>query len=125
MDIYKALGEERPEWHDKAACRGMTRSFWNASIEDQKSVCKGTIAPWAKPCPVAEECLQDFVAVTIRRSSLIDASFNTTVYGGYSPEQLLVITRQVRREMKEENANPGSTESTSTSEDSSGYENCG
>jgi hypothetical protein len=78
----------------------MKEAFWNASSEVQKQICNGTIAPWAKPCPVQTECLEGFVSNVIFNGTVEDAIYNTLVYGGYDSHELLAIIKKVRKELK-------------------------
>lgn len=96
MDLADLVTMERPEWHKKAACRGMTTAFTSATIDEQKAVCEGTTSPWAKKCPVKDQCLLDFVERHTTILGVLDADCNATVHGGRSPGELSQICRSVK-----------------------------
>lgn len=119
VDLADLVTMERPEWHERAACRGMTTAFTSAELEDQIAVCDGTTAPWARPCEVREQCLLDFVERhTEGNGGIVEACCNATVHGGRTPNELVQICRSVkkgladaRREVRENGGRGGLDES--------------
>lgn len=75
----------------------MLQAFTGATLDDQVAVCKGTTAEWTCECPVAEECLVDFVDKTINVTGMNDAYDNQIVRGGLKPAELLKLCQRVRK----------------------------
>jgi hypothetical protein len=96
-NLAKLIGEDRPKWHQQAACRGMLHAFTSADLDEQVAVCTGDISPWASECPVRLECAQTFVKTTLEVTGMNDAYDNNIVYGGLKPAQLLKLCQRARR----------------------------
>lgn len=93
MELLDRVARSRAQgWHSQAKCLGMAQAFTSASHEEQVAVCDGTTAPWAKPCPVREECLEDIVQRTLEHGprELTDGNL---VCGGMLPTQVRVVVR--------------------------------
>lgn len=75
---------ERPDWHKRAACRGLTELFFpsrgrNATLREAKQICEG--------CPVVAEC---------RAQALANAE-HFGIWGGTSDRQRRLLRRQMKR----------------------------
>ena len=96
-NLSKLIGEDRPKWHQQAACRGMLHAFTSATLDEQVDVCMGRTSPWSSECPVRLQCLQTFVKTALEVTGMNDVYDNQLVHGGLRPKELLALCQRVRR----------------------------
>lgn len=86
LPILRALIDQRPDWFDRAACRGLGPDLFypdtvGPNVGPAKAICAG--------CPVRQECLERG----------LDASEGFGVWGGLSPKERRPL-RNRRTELK-------------------------
>jgi len=102
---FETLSEEVQAWRDarpwisQGACSGMGTAFTGASHAEQVAVCRGTTAPWARPCPVMRECFEDAFEWT-RRHSIREMLDGDLVRGGVTPTEMHVQVTRWRKNRK-------------------------
>jgi WhiB family redox-sensing transcriptional regulator len=83
MQLLDAVGENRPDWFDRASCLGIQNDLFfpdrGASTREAKEVCRG--------CVVRENCLE-YALTTVEKFG---------VWGGKSERERRIIRRQRNR----------------------------